>query len=49
MEVGEEDEVEEEAKVVPDLPPPPPPPPSWTRFQSPRSSCTGETRYSMRK
>ena len=48
MEVGEEDEVEEEAKVVLGLRPPPPPP-SWTRFQSPRSSSTGETRYSIRK
>ena len=47
MEV-EEVEEDEKAKVVPDLQPPPPPP-SWTRFQSPRSSCTGETRYTMRK
>ena len=45
MEVVEEDE---KAKAVLDLPPPPPPL-SWTWFQSPRSSSTGETRYSIRK
>ena len=45
MEVVEEDE---KAKVVLDLPPPPPLL-SWTRFQSLRSSSTGETRYSIRK
>ena len=45
MEVLEEDE---KAKVVLDLPPPPPLL-SWTRFQTPRSSFTGETRYSIRQ
>ena len=48
MEEEEEEEEDEKAKAVLGLSPPPPPP-SWTRFQSPRSSSTGETRYSMRK